>query len=263
MKRKIYTYIRSEWNGSEYVTVDSESYDYDGPMAFCDGGDEGEQVGMGIMDPLDLFGIRGGRAAETAAEHEREANKEARDAIAAGQDKALAFLKDLFQQGIDYEQAQLKPYRELQLGALRKIKSMDETETGISPLATLSMEESERGINRAARARGLYSSGASLEAISRSNERILAQEMTRKEARLGVLAGIPTSFGSSAGTFAGVGQSGSGTITGASQNQAGFYQNLGNINARASTAQYTSMMSGANAVVDFAGNIIGGMMGGA
>jgi hypothetical protein len=33
---KIYTYLRYDWNGTDYVLVDSDSYLYDGPMAFCD-----------------------------------------------------------------------------------------------------------------------------------------------------------------------------------------------------------------------------------
>ena len=39
---RVFTFVRCEWNGHEYVTVDSESYLYDGPVARCDRAAQGQ-----------------------------------------------------------------------------------------------------------------------------------------------------------------------------------------------------------------------------
>ena len=144
--------------------------------------------------------------------------------------EGLAQQKQLYEQG----RTDLAPYRAVGPGALNYLSSAAEGAT--SPLYQLQLEDSEKAINRALAARGLFGSGVGIEALGSNARRLAASEAEARFGRNVRLAGIGQQ---AVATSAGGGQA-------LSQSISDNYRYIGATGANAALAR-------GQAGVDFAG----------
>ena len=174
-----------------------------------------------------IIGLATAAAARSSA---RKAATKANRAQVRALEAGIEQQKKLYEQG----RLDLAPYRAVGPGSLNYLTSAAEGAT--SPLYQLQLEDSEKAINRALAARGLFGSGVGVEALGPNARRLAASEAQARWGRNLSLAGIGQQ---AATTSAGGGQA-------LGQSIADNYRFIGSTRAQGALAR-------GQAGVDFAG----------
>lgn len=145
--------------------------------AFDSGGSPGEasMISMGMaLNNMNFAKWAVDSGMNTAAYTRQAYADRAKAELTAG----ITAAKDYISKGLALTEDIYKPYADKTANALQKLESIA-LDYNTSPLYKLQQEEGETAINRALSARGLWNSGAGVQALSDFNRKLIATEVDK------------------------------------------------------------------------------------